>query len=245
MNSTCGVDGKPCHSVDPNTPYAGSPLRPTAMPDVAMSGVGRYKRRFESQERFYGQAATGSLPGLSWLMPPTEASDHPCFDVAKGERFTKDVFEALRAGPKWNRTLLLVLYDDAGCYYDHVVPPFCPHDGAACNPNATAQCTGKNPSTGKAPCLAFDFRRLGLRVPAMLISPWVAKGAVFQQPRGPTSTSEFEHSSIPATMKQLFNLSTFLTRRDAWAGSIDELLLEAPRADDDCPMHLPDAPPAA
>eukprot|EP01048_Picozoa_sp_COSAG05_P023994 COSAG05_NODE_5443_length_1173_cov_1.249534_1_plen_295_part_01 len=76
MNSTCGVDGKPCHSVDPNSPYAGSPLRPTAMPDVAMSGVGRHKRRFQSQERFYADAAAGSLPGLSWLMPPTEASDH-------------------------------------------------------------------------------------------------------------------------------------------------------------------------
>eukprot|EP01048_Picozoa_sp_COSAG05_P024885 COSAG05_NODE_6068_length_1028_cov_0.944026_1_plen_174_part_00 len=68
---------------------------------------------------------------------------------------------------------------------------------------------------------------------------------VFQQPRGPTATSQFEHSSIPSTLKHLFNLSTFLTSRDAWAGSAAELLLEKPRAEDDCPMHLPDAPPPA
>ena len=82
--------------------------------------------------------------------------------------------------------MLLALYDDAGCYYDHVIPPTdVPHDGAACTPNPIVQCAGKNPSTGKAPCLAFDFRRLGLRVPAMLLSPFVGKGAVFQRPRGP------------------------------------------------------------
>ena len=121
MNSTCGVHGNPqCHSVDPNTPYAGSPLRPTAMPDVAMSGVGRHKRHFASQEQFYSDSATGRLPGVSWLMPPTEASDHPCFDVAKGERFLKDVYEAVRAGPGWNNSLVLAVYDDAGCYYDQV-----------------------------------------------------------------------------------------------------------------------------
>ena len=44
-------------------------------------------------------------------------------------------------------------------------------------------------------------------------------------------------------MKNLFNLSSFLTKRDEWAGSFDELLAEAPR--DDAPLHLPAAPPAA
>jgi len=73
-----------------------------------------------------------------------------------------------------------------------------------------------------------------------------------QEPTGPTKTSQFEHSSISATITNLFNLSRdkdwalgpvpgFLTQRDAWAGSFHELLsLDEPRTD--CPMHLPTPP---
>ena len=75
----------------------------------------------------------------------------------------------------------------------------------------------------------------------MLISPWVDKGAVIQEPQqGPTNTSQWEHSSISATLTGLFNLSTFLTKRDEWAGSFEELLREIPRTD--APMHFPEAP---
>ena len=162
----------------------------------------------------------------------------------------KDVYEAVRAGPGWNSTLLLVTYDDAGCFYDHDVPPSegVPHDGALCNrgnattPTMCEACCGH----GSQP---FDFRRLGLRVPAILVSPWVAKGVAIQRPsnqaRKSSNNSQFEHSSISATLKQLFNLTSFLTARDAWAGSFDELLVDKPRSNTDCPMHLPTAPNAS
>ena len=95
------------------------------------------------------------------------------------------------------------------------------------------------------PCAKrFDFRRLGLRTSAMLISPWIPKGTVIQEPKGPYNTSQFELTSVAATVKTLFNLSGFLTKRDAWAGSFDELLtLDAPR--EDAPLHLPEAPKPA
>ena len=80
------MDGKPCKNVDPHTPDAGSPIY---APDVAMSGVARYKDRFFSQQRFYEEAANGTLPAFAWVMPPDEACDHPCHDVAKGERILK------------------------------------------------------------------------------------------------------------------------------------------------------------
>ena len=237
MNSTCGtvVNGTvmpDCHGVNPHTPDAGSPI---PSPDVAMSGVGRHKDRFFSQVRFYEAAATGTLPALSWVMPPMEACDHPCHDVAKGERLLKDVYEALRAGPGWNKTLFLLVYDDAGGFYDHVVPPFegVPSDDAPCH--VRSKCTPKS--------LPFDFRRLGLRSAALLMSPWIGPGTVFQEPKGPFGTSQFEHSSIPATVKNLFNLSSFLTKRDMWAGSLDELLGSAPS--NQGPLHLPDAPKPA
>ena len=157
------------------------------------------------------------------------------------------VYEAVRNGPKWMNTMLFVAYDDAGGYYDHVVPPSegVPKDDAPCHltdpdVNPGVEHPYKCPHGGEQ----FDFRRLGLRTTSMLISPWVAKGTVFQEPQhGPTDTSQFELSSVPATIKNLFNLSTFLTKRDAWAGSFEELLLDTPRTD--APYHLPEAPPAA
>jgi len=230
LNSTCGLDGKPCHGEDPHDPDSASAI---STPDVAMTGVARHKDHFFSQTLFYEKAANGTLPSVSWILPAIQACDHPCHDIAKGERILKDVYEAVRAGPGWNRTLMFVAYDDAGGYYDHVVPPFegVPADESPCI------VPGVHPECGQR----FDFRRLGLRTTSMLISPWVSKGTVFQEPQqGPTNTSQFELSSVPATIKSLFNLSFFLTKRDAWAASFEELLLKSPRTD--APLHLPDAP---
>lgn len=228
LNSTCGLPGQPkC------TGHGASSI---TTPDVAMAGVARHQDHFFSQYVFYNQSANGTLPAFTWLLPPAAYCDHPCHDNAKGERLQKDVYEALRAGPKWNKTLFFVVYDDAGGYYDHMVPPSegVPNDESPC----WAAPIGKQPSSCGRP---FDFKRLGLRSTAMLMSPWVPKGAVFQEPKkGPSKTSQFDETSILATAKTLFNLSAYLTKRDAWAGSFEELLLDTPR--EDCPMHLPDAP---
>ena len=70
----------------------------------------------------------------------------------------------------------------------------------------------------------------------------VAKGVVFQEPNGPYNDSQFDLSSICTSAKHLFGLPGFLSKRDAWAGSFDELLLDTPRPIEDMPMHLPDAP---
>ena len=70
----------------------------------------------------------------------------------------------------------------------------------------------------------------------------VAKGTVFQDPKGPYNDSQFDLSSICTSAKHLFGLPGFLSKRDAWAGSFDELLLDTPRSIEDTPMHLPAAP---
>lgn len=87
----------------------------------------------------------------------------------------------------------------------------------------------------------FNFDRLGVRVPTIMVSPWINKGTVVHRPSGPSPSSEFEHSSIPATIKKMFNLSAnFLTHRDAWAGTFEGVvsLRDSPRTD--CPEVLPD-----
>lgn len=88
----------------------------------------------------------------------------------------------------------------------------------------------------------FDFRRLGGRSASLLMGARVPH-AVFQEPkRGPTSTSQFDLTSVASTLDALFNLSTPLTRRTMWSGRFDELLLPAPRPEAEMPLHLPDAP---
>ncbi|EMS57546.1 Non-hemolytic phospholipase C [Triticum urartu] len=150
--------------------------------------------------------------------------DHPSHDVSEGQRFVKEVYEALRSGPQWEETLLVITYDEHGGFYDHVPTPV-----GVPSPDGIIS---------DAPFF-FNFDRLGVRVPAFFISPWIEPGTVVHRPSGPHPTSEFEHSSIPATVKKIFNLGSFLTKRDAWAGTFDVVLTrDTPRTD--CPATLPE-----
>ena len=131
----------------------------------------------------------------------------------------------------------MISQDEHGGFYDSVPPPTKgvpnPGDGYAPHP----------------PHMDFDFKRLGLRIPTLLVSPWVNKGTVIHEPTdpgglgtAPTPTSQFELSSLPATVKQLYGLKNFLTKRDEWAGTFEKVFeaRDAPRTD--CPKTLP-APP--
>ena len=87
---------------------------------------------------------------------------------------------------------------------------------------------------------AFNFTRLGVRVPTILVSPWIEKGTVVGRPEGPTSTSQYEHSSLPATLKTMFDLEDYLTARDKWAGNFEFLFNQRTTPRTDCPTKLPD-----
>ncbi|KAG2596312.1 non-specific phospholipase C6-like [Panicum virgatum] len=185
---------------------------------------------------FKDHARRGVLPALSVIEPryfdltgtPAD-DDHPAHDVANGQRLVKDVYEALRAGPQWNQTLLVVTYDEHGGFYDHVATP-------------TAGVPSPDGIRGPPPFF-FKFDRLGVRVPTIMVSPWIKKGTVVGRPAGPTDTSEFEHSSIPATLKKIFDLSSdFLTKRDAWAGTFEHIFTELDEPRTDCPETLPEVP---
>lgn len=88
--------------------------------------------------------------------------DHPSHDVARGQRLVKEVYETLRASPQWKEMALLITYDEHGGFYDHVPTPV----SGVPNPDGIV---GPDP-------FYFRFDRLGVRVPTILVSPWIDKG---------------------------------------------------------------------
>lgn len=155
--------------------------------------------------------------------------DHPSHDVSEGQKLIKEVYETLRASPQWNELLFVITYDEHGGFFDHVPTP--------------VQSVPSPDNIIGPPPFNFTFHRLGVRVPAFFISPWINKGTVLHEANGPTSSSQFEHSSVPATVKKLFNLpSDFLTQRDAWAATFDTLVYQRTSPRTDCPEELPSPP---
>jgi phospholipase C len=158
---------------------------------------------FATYDQFLADCSQGTLPDYSFVEPNYNdhdgdngaelASDqHPDHHVQAGERFIASVYNAIRGNPNlWKSTALLVVYDEHGGIYDHVPPPACMKDGFVAQPNDT--------QTGRP----FEFDRLGVRVPAILVSPWIAKGTVVKGPQEPGGRT-FEHASIPATVTQFF-----------------------------------------
>ncbi|KAH6797174.1 non-specific phospholipase C6 [Perilla frutescens var. hirtella] len=198
----------------------------------------KYVFKFHDYDlRFKRDAKNGKLPNLCVIEPKyfgivgsPANDDHPSHDVANGQKLVKEVYESLRASPQWNETLFVITYDEHGGFYDHVQTPYVDIP----NPDG---------NTGPAPYF-FKFDRLGVRVPTIMVSPWIKKGSVISRPKGPAKNSEYEHSSIPATIRKIFNLSShFLTHRDAWAGTFEQVFSELKSPRTDCPEVLPDVTP--
>jgi len=126
---------------------------------------------------FLEDAANGTLPAVSWIDPAFTNfnplglpinDDHPPADVADGQDLVLAVYNALASSSAWEKSLLIVVYDEHGGFYDHVPPPSAADD---------------DPEM---------FGRYGVRVPAMVVSPWI-------EPRSVTNTV-FDHTSIIKTI---------------------------------------------
>src|ERR1700722_610741 len=147
---------------------------------------------FGTYKQFLSDCDEGALPDYSFVEPNYNdhetddgeevASDqHPDHDVQAGEYLIAEVYMRIKRNPAlWASTALLVLYDEHGGIFDHVAPPNCTPDKLTASANSTG--------TG----MEFSFDRLGVRVPAVLISPWIPKSTVVDR--------VFDHASIPATV---------------------------------------------
>jgi phospholipase C len=190
---------------------------------------------FGSYSQFIGDCNGNTLPEYSFIEPCYNdhpgpgggeilASDqHPDHNVQEGERFIANTYNAIRTNQKiWETTAMLIVYDEHGGIYDHVVPPACESDGYS----APADKTG----TG-AP---FNFDRLGVRVPAILVSPYIPRGTVVPGTEDPNGLI-FEHACIPGTVTNFF-LKNYDQRTSREKNSKNFLtpLTDTLRPDDDC-----------
>jgi len=179
---------------------------------------------FATYEQFLADCKAGTLPEYSFVEPNYSdhddliASDqHPDHHVGEGERFIASIYMAIKSNPAlWPTTALLVTYDEHGGIFDHVSPPACVPDGFTAPPEKTG--------TGQP----FSFDRLGVRVPSILVSPWIPKGTIVND--------VFEHASIPATATKwlLPNFAGHRTPREMAAATFLDLL-SAPAIRTNCP----------
>jgi phospholipase C len=200
--------------------YTSTPLTKSDFPDTSSAPASNFGLFTD----FQADAATGNLPAYAFLEPSwssTGNSEHPNYNVALGEQLLLDTYRALRSGPDWNSTLLIVTYDEHGGTYDHVPPPW-----------------GAVPPDDTPGEFGFDFSRFGVRVPTILVSPLIPAGTVHRVPVGSTP---FDHTSVLATIESRFAIQP-LTKRDAAAPDVAAALtLATPRTDD--PLSGVTAPP--
>jgi phospholipase C len=178
--------------------------------------------------QFIADAHAGRLPTYSFIEPryftdlglgiPND--QHPPSSVLTGEKLVADVYNAVRGSPLWKKSLLIITHDEHGGCYDHVPPP------AAVSPDGYVHAAS-----------GFAFDAYGVRVPAVIVSPYVAPGTVIRSP-GP---HPFDHTSILATLRTLFGLGNPLTARDAAAPDlVGALGLAVPT--NDGPLSIDPAP---
>ncbi len=105
----------------------------------------------QSVDNFYAQAAKGTLPAVSWVVPSGEVSEHPPGPVSYGQSYVTSLINAVMHSPEWDSTAIFLSWDDWGGFYDHVTPP------------------------------TVDANGYGLRVPGIVISPYAKTGYVDHQ----------------------------------------------------------------
>ena len=159
--------------------------------------------------QFLTDAAAGTLPNVSFVDPsfanedPGQSGDyHPHGDIRAGESFLSLIYHAVRSSPAWERTVLVVNFDEWGGFYDHVDPPKVVDDTVR---------AALTPPGDPVP----DYRQLGFRVPCIVVSPFSAAGVVHAGP--------YEHTSVLSMIEWRWGLDP-LTARDANARNLAEVL---------------------
>jgi phospholipase C len=126
-------------------------------------------------------------------------SMHPKNSVTAGESLVKEIYATLRSSPIWEKSVLIIVFDEHGGFYDHVAPPSAPAPGDGAHSDRDD----------------FNFTKLGPRVPAIIVSPLIEKNLV--------DGTQYDHTSIIKTLSNRFPGLGYLTDRDRNANSLDHL----------------------
>lgn len=163
-----------------------------------------FKSEHRRIHRFRQDVLADELPAYSFIEPrhvlPPWNSQHPFWGVSHGEELIARVYNDLISNPcVFEKTLLVIVWDEHGGFYDHVVPPG--HGGwNACHPSIEHEVVA--PTARRVP--EFDFKRLGVRVPAVVISPWIERGSVYGwNAENPDDRHTFDHTSVLATVAEM------------------------------------------
>ena len=162
----------------------------------------------------YPYALTWIEPNYGDLLHATYrggSSQHPSDSLAAGEAMIADVYNTISSSPIWECSMLIITYDEHGGFYDHVVPP-----------------PGPSPDGEIGHKHHFDFRQLGARVPAVVVSPWIPAHTIDHR--------RYDHTSILRTVENNLSLPN-LTDRDLHANDLLDLL-SLTTARTDCPKLL-------
>jgi len=168
-------------------------------------------------------------PSYGNILPTTPGdftcgtSQHPLDDITRGEWLIKRVYEAIRSSPHWETSALVITYDEHGGFFDHVPPPGMSAAPPVVPPGDPIASDANNHHN-------FQFDQLGVRVPAVIISPLIPKATI--------DHTRYDHSSVSRTLCRLFGMKT-LTMRDAAANDFLHLFSLA-TARTDTPLTLPE-----
>jgi phospholipase C len=190
---------------------------------------------FGTFQDFLDSCKNGTLPMYAFIEPrymdgvesgiPRVANDeHADHDMGAGEQLIHDVYQAIRSNKEvWESSILVITYSQHGGFYDHVVPP------ATVSPDGVV---AQDPGQGVAKIPPFYFTQLGVRVPAVIISPFIEPGTI--------DHTVYDHTSVIATARKLFlgkaAATSYLTERDRLANTFDHLLTRpTPRTDNPIP----------
>jgi phospholipase C len=184
---------------------------------------------FHGFEQFQDDCAANTLASYSFIEPsfllaPNDA--HPPHDVEAAEQFLSRIWQAVSTSPGWQQTLLLITFDEHGGCFDHVLPPH------GSTPPDAASSPGEQ---------GFGFDRFGVRVPTILVSPYITAGTVF---RSPTAVP-YDHTSILATLRDWLSIpdaAMLPSARIRAAPTFEAVLtLSTPRTDipQISPLNLP------
>jgi phospholipase C len=180
---------------------------------------------FGTLQQFLKDARAGNLPDYSFVEPDYldrsgDEGNAPSTEgrpvLSADEFLIAQVYNSLRGNPSlWQSSVLLITYSTHGGFYDHVPPPAGVPDGFVASAGETGSGT------------AFSFDRLGVRVPAIIISPYIQRGTV--------DPTVYEHASIPATLAKLFlPRNERVSYREKFANTFEQVLtLRNPRANSD------------